>query len=253
MLGRGWLEIDTENVYVDGAYAAQRENLSPGDYIKVSVSDCGSGMTAEVVAQAFEPFFTTKGVGKGTGLGLSMIYGFVKQSGGHASIYSEVGVGTTVTLLLPRDAGNEESDAALPTGRSKATMGSETILVVEDDPDVRAVTLSFLELLGYQTLEASRVQEGMEVIRAHPEIDLLMTDVILPGGEDGGALARQAKQLRPSLGVLYTSGYTEDVIIHQGRLDPGVVLLRKPFTKLQLAEKIRFVLDGSPPDTSPDS
>jgi signal transduction histidine kinase/CheY-like chemotaxis protein len=250
MAGGGWLEIATENVNVDGAYAVQRENLAPGDYVKVSVSDCGTGMTPEVVAQAFEPFFTTKGVGKGTGLGLSMIYGFAKQSGGHASIYSEVGVGTTITLLLPRDAGDEGQEADFLPSRSTAKTGSEKILVVEDDPEVRAVTVSFLELLGYRTLEAGRVQEGMEVIRAHPEIDMLMTDVILPGGEDGGSLARQAKELRPHLGVLFTSGYTEDVITHQGRLDPGVVLLRKPFTKLQLAEKIRFVLDGSPPSVS---
>lgn len=117
--------------------------------------------------------------------------------------------------------------------------------MVEDDHDVRAVTLSFLKLLGYRTLEASRVRQGIELIKQHPEIDLLMTDVILPGGEDGGALARQANKLRPNLAVLFTSGYTEDVIMHQGRLDPGVVLLRKPFTKQQLAEKVRFVIDGA--------
>jgi signal transduction histidine kinase len=249
----GWLKIITENESVDQAYAAQQENLIPGDYVKISVCDCGSGMPREVIAKAFEPFFTTKGIGKGTGLGLSMIYGFAKQSGGHVGIYSEVGVGTTITMLLPKDVGDRHEVVEFASGHAAQKTGSELVLVVEDDLDVRAVTVAFLKLLGYRTLEAGRVQEGITAIEQHPEIDLLLTDVILPGGEDGGALARQARKLRPKLRVLFTSGYTEDIIMHQGRLDPGVILLHKPFTKQQLAEKVRSVLDGLLPAPSSKS
>ncbi|HEY1720014.1 MAG TPA: PAS domain S-box protein [Magnetospirillaceae bacterium] len=242
MTGGGKLVITTENIAIDDAYAATRRELSPGNYVRVSVSDSGSGMPPEIIAKAFDPFFTTKDVGKGTGLGLSMVYGFVKQSGGHAAIYSEVGIGTTVTLLLPADA-----SSAVETVQTKTfapMRGNETILVVEDDPAVRAVTVSFLDALGYSVIQAGTVVEGYELFAALPDIDLILTDVILPGGADGAALARKAREIRPDTKVLFMSGYTEDVVMHNGRLDAGVALLRKPFTRGQLAQKVRAVIDG---------
>ncbi len=243
MSGGGELVIATENFVVDEHYADQRAELATGNYVRVSVSDTGSGMPPEVVEKAFEPFFTTKGVGKGTGLGLSMVYGFVKQSGGHVSIYSEVGVGTTITMLLP--ATPENRLRIDPRVAQAATLrGTELVLVVEDDLAVRTVAVSFLQALGYKTLEAGTVADGYETFAAHPDIGLILTDVILPGGEDGAALARRARALRPDVKLLFMSGYTEDVVMHGGRLDPGVVLLHKPFTRSQLAEKVRAVIDG---------
>jgi CheY-like chemotaxis protein len=246
MPGGGVLGITSENQVVDLDYAAQHPGLVTGNYVRISVSDTGIGMSPEVVAQAFEPFFTTKEVGKGTGLGLSMIYGFVKQSGGHATIYSEVGVGTTVTLLLPADPSDREQIAQRVQIVVPKT-GTEKILVVEDDPEVLNVTISFLDALGYQTLQAGSVREGFDLFKANPDIGMILTDVILPGGEDGADFARQARALRPDAKVLFMSGYTEDVVMHNGRLDAGVVLLRKPFTQAQLAEKVRAVIDAAPP------
>ncbi len=238
----GALEISTDSVSVDEAYAAGRTELAIGPYVRVSVSDTGDGMPPEVLERAFEPFFTTKEVGKGTGLGLSMVYGFAKQSGGHASIYSEPGRGTTVTLLLP--AAESKGSEPMSHKAGPAVRGTETILVVEDDPAVRAVTVAFLEALGYRVLGAGTVAEGMTLFEANRDIALVLTDVILPGGEDGAILARRARGLRPDIRVLFMSGYTEDVVMHNGRLDPGIMLLRKPFTRSQLAEKVRAAMDA---------
>jgi len=246
MPGGGILVIDSENLVVDRDYASRHPGLITGNYVRISVGDTGIGMAPDIIEQAFEPFFTTKEVGKGTGLGLSMIYGFVKQSGGYATIYSEVGVGTTVTILLPADA-DDRAGIVAPSVIAAAKIGTETILVVEDDPEVRDITISFLDAMGYTTLQAGSVREGYEIFAATADIAMILTDVILPGGEDGADFARRARALRPDIKVLFMSGYTEDIVMHHGRLDAGVVLLRKPFTRAQLSEKIRVVIDGALP------
>jgi CheY-like chemotaxis protein len=207
------------------------------------VSDSGTGMPPDIVARAFDPFFTTKGIGKGSGLGLSMVYGFVKQSGGHIKIYSEVGHGTTVKLYLPR---NYDSALDIPVAPVKpAQGGNETILVVEDDVDVRGLTVRLLGTLGYRVLEAGSATAALKLIDDSPIITLMLTDVVLPGGTNGRHLAEQARAKLPMLKIVYMSGYTENAILHHGRLDPGVLLLQKPFRRAELAEKIRAALDRS--------
>jgi CheY-like chemotaxis protein len=200
-------------------------------------------MTAEVRDKAFEPFFTTKETGQGTGLGLSQVYGFIKQSGGHCAIYSEPGQGTTVRLYLPRYLGAVET-AASPVLLRAATARGETILVVEDDADVRSFTTDLLRDLGYEVLAAETGPEALDVLATHPEVRLLFTDVALPGGMTGRQLADQALRRRPELKVLYTTGYARNAIVHQGRLDPGVELIVKPFTSAALAGRIRQLLDA---------
>ena len=241
----GILGFTTENLVVDHDFSITHQALVPGNYVRISVSDTGTGMTSDVIDQAFEPFFTTKEVGKGTGLGLSMIYGFVKQSGGYVSIYSEIGVGTTVSMLLPADQAEPARIVASKAMAAPRT-GTEKILVVEDDPEVLSVVVSFLEALGYQTIEARGVSEGFELFVANPGIDMILTDLILPGGINGAEFARRARALRPATKVLFMSGYTEDIVMHNARLDSAVVLLRKPFTRAQLAEKVRTVIDAAP-------
>ncbi|MBI1776290.1 MAG: PAS domain S-box protein [Proteobacteria bacterium] len=257
MPGGGWLHIETENSIVDATYAAQRPGLAVGDYARVSMTDCGIGMPPEVLERVFEPFFTTKEPGKGTGLGLSMIYGYANQSGGHLSIYSEVGLGTTVSILLPRSRTDAAASAVIEPAPGLPSRASETILVVEDDPDVRALTLAFLQELGYRTLDAGSAAEALKILGAGHDIDLLLSDVVLPGRESGTELAAQAYALRPDLKVMFMSGYTREAMIHEGRLDPGVVLLHKPFSKHQLVDKVRSVLDSpgpaAPADGSPGS
>ena len=240
----GCLTIETANMVLDEAYAAAHAEVRAGQYVLVSVSDTGSGMSAEVAARAFDPFFTTKEVGRGSGLGLAMVYGFVKQSGGHAKIYSEPGSGTSVKLYFPRAHATAE---ALENGNvdARAPRGNELLLVVEDDVLVGAHLLAQLAELGYRTLSASNGVEALALLRAHPEIDLLFTDIVMPGGMNGRQLADAAwaLQLQPQLKVLFTSGYTENAIVHQGRLDPGLHLLSKPYRRLELARKLRQVLD----------
>ncbi|MEO6339912.1 MAG: ATP-binding protein [Caulobacteraceae bacterium] len=241
----GRLTIETSNAHIDSSYAAKQIEVAPGQYVVIAVSDNGAGMDAGTIAQAFEPFFTTKPIGKGTGLGLSQVYGFVKQSGGHVRIYSEVGQGTTVKLYLPRfDGGpivDEVADAApVPEGAA-----SETILVVEDDEDVRAYSVESLRELGYRVIEAPDGPSALRLLERQPKIDLLFTDVVLPGGMTGADVAVQVRELRPSLKVLFTTGYARNAIIHHGRLDKGVQLLTKPFTFAELAEKVRDVLDDT--------
>ena len=207
------------------------------------MTDTGTGIPQADIDKVFDPFFTTKATGKGSGLGLSMVYGFVKQSGGHVTIYSEQGEGTTVKIYLPRS-----EDAA---GKSRHTdpiespeARGETILVVEDDTDVRTLAVALLRDLGYESLEAADAQSALRMLETSSQINLLFTDVILPGGVNGLELAAQVGQRRPGIGVLYTSGYTENAIIHQGRFDEGMALLKKPYKKSHLARKIRAVLDA---------
>jgi CheY-like chemotaxis protein len=235
--------IETRNIHLDQDYAARHAEVKADDYVMVAVTDTGSGMSSEVVERAFEPFFTTKEIGKGTGLGLSMIYGFMKQSGGHVKIYSEAGLGTTMRLYLPRAAGDSPA-AAAPVVQADVPTGSETILAVEDDVDVRLFVVAQLESLGYRVLAAENGIRARAILSGPERIDLLFTDVVMPGGMTGKQLADEAVRQRPRLKTLYTSGYTENTIIHQGRLDPGVQLLSKPYRRGDLARKVRQVLDG---------
>ena len=244
MPGGGKLTIETANTHIDEAYAASNLEVIPGQYVVVCVTDSGVGMDANTMAQAFEPFYTTKPVGKGTGLGLSQVYGFVKQSGGHVKIYSELGHGTTIKIYLPRLAGAaaETEDADPPLIAEGGA--EETILVVEDDDDVRTHSAECLLELGYRVFEAHDGPSALRLLERQPRVDLLFTDVVLPGGLTGAQVAAQARELRPQLRVLFTTGYARNAIVHHGRLDKGVHLITKPFTFNDLAAKVRDVLDG---------
>ena len=237
---RGKLVIEASNVSLDEEHCQQHVELSPGHYVMVSVADTGAGMTPEVMEQVFEPFFSTKPEGKGTGLGLSMVYGFVKQSGGHIRLSSELGVGTTVRLYLPRTAQAEDELDVSDAGPVRG--GTETILVVEDNEGVRDTVVAMLVELGYRVLKAKDAAGALNVLESGVPIDLLFTDVVMPGAMRGPDLARRAKLRIPTLGVLFTSGYTEDAMVHGGRLDPGVELLSKPYSNEALARKVRQVL-----------
>jgi PAS domain S-box-containing protein len=239
----GKLTIETANVDLDERYAANAE-VSPGQYLGIFVSDTGTGMTPEVVEKAFDPFFTTKEVGKGTGLGLSQVHGFIKQSSGYIKIYSEIGVGTTIKLYLPRDVSRISDDERQTEAASVPQARGETILVVEDEADVRSFTVEILRELGYRVIEAADAGAGLRLLDAHREVNLLLTDVGLPGGMNGRQLAEQAYRRRRDLKVLYMSGYARNAIVHEGRLDPGVEFIMKPFTYDGLAAKIRRVLDA---------
>jgi PAS domain S-box-containing protein len=244
----GKLTIETRNAHLDDDYVRLNPDAAPGDYVMLAVTDTGSGMAPEVVARAFEPFFTTKATGKGTGLGLSMIYGFAKQSGGHLKIYSEVGHGTTIRLYLPRHRVEPVAKAAAAAKANEAidhAAGRETILVVEDDPMVRGLVTTRLRELGYRILEASDGAAGLRILDSTETIDLLLTDVVLPGAMTGRELGDAAKKKRPTLKILYSSGYTRSSIDHQGKLDSGVHFLPKPFRRAELAAKVREVLDGA--------
>ena len=237
----GKLALETNNVYLDESYAAMNSEVVPGNYVMIAVSDTGSGIAAADLDKVFDPFFTTKEVGKGTGLGLSMVFGFVKQSNGHIKIYSEEGHGTTVKLYLPRATGLHTT-AAEPLASSSIEGGHEVVLVVEDDALVRRYVITQIESLGYTTLEASNAAEAMTIINTDATIDLLFTDVIMPGSMNGRQLVDEALKRRPLLKTLFTSGYTENAIVHHGRLDSGVLLLAKPYRKSDLARMIRQAL-----------
>ena len=241
----GRLTIETANASLDEAYVeALIEPVKPGQYVLVAVSDTGTGMSSDTMARVFEPFFTTKDVGKGTGLGLSQVYGFIRQSGGHVRIYSELGEGTTVKLYLPR-ATDQDVDAHPVMSHERTTDGgSETVLVVEDHEDLRAYCVGVLQELGYRVIEASNGHRALEILQADTDIALLFTDVVLPDGLDGRELAQEAQRRRPGLRVLFTTGYTRNAVIHNGRLDPGVHLIGKPFTFAELAARVRTILDG---------
>ncbi len=236
----GTLTIETANVLLDQHYVERSTEVTPGDYVLIAVSDTGTGIAPEHLPRVWEPFFTTKEKGKGSGLGLSMVYGFVKQSRGHVTIYSEPGRGTTVKLYLPRTV---EDVAGYETGIEGAWPGgNETILLVEDDEAVRHFARQQLTSLGYRVLEAVTGPEALEIIGIGEEIDLIFTDIVMPGGMSGRELVEAARQVRPGLKVLYTSGYAENVIVHHGRLDPGVLLLSKPYRRADLARKVREAL-----------
>ena len=241
----GRLTLETANVYLDERYAVGQIEVVPGQYVMLAVTDSGTGMTPEVKAKAFDPFFTTKDVGHGTGLGLSQVYGFIKQSRGHVKIYSEVGEGTTIKLYLPRAhsvASHQDEELTQPLPRGST---GETILVVEDDADVRSYTCDTLRELGYVVHEAETGPAGMRVLEANPEIRLLFTDIGLAGGMNGRQLADEARRQRPDLKVLFTTGYARNAIIHDGRLDPGVDLITKPFSQGALAAKLRDIIDAT--------
>ncbi len=246
MPGGGRLTIETSNAHLDETYVAQlAEPVEPGQYVLIAVSDTGTGMSAETVQKVFEPFFTTKEAGKGTGLGLSQVYGFVRQSHGHVRIYSELGVGTTVKIYLPRLMGDAAVvHEAAPQAEAPLHGGRERILVVEDHDDLRSYSVTVLRELGYDVLEANSGRRAMEVLQAAQDVDLLFTDVVLPDGLDGRRLADEIQRRRSGVKVLFTTGYTRNAIVHNGRLDPGVNLITKPFSFNDLARKVRQVLDG---------
>ena len=241
----GKLTIEVANTHIDEDYAAQEAEVSPGQYVLISVSDTGQGMDEDVLSHAIEPFFTTKEVGRGTGLGLSMVYGFIKQSGGHIRVYSERGHGTTVKIYLPRFYGPlPDNDTGTVSRATPVCGGDETVLVCEDDDKVRAYTVDVLKELGYRVMEADNGAAALQALETASEpIDLLFTDVILPGGMTGADIAQQARAQQPGLRILFATGYARNAIIHHGRLDPGVELLTKPFTYAELATKVREMLD----------
>jgi signal transduction histidine kinase len=235
----GKLSIETSNAFLDEAYCRDHLDLKPGQYVLIAVTDTGGGMDKDTLDRAFEPFFTTKQPGQGTGLGLSQVYGFVKQSNGHVKIYSELGEGTTVKIYLPRLLGAAPEPAPreieAPSGHS-----GETILVVEDDPDVRAYVVEVLRRLGYRVLEA---KDGPTALATTGPIDLLLSDVVLPG-MNGRQLSEAMKTQRRDLKVLFMTGYSRNAIVHQGRLDPGVELIQKPLSQATLAARVRTILDA---------
>ena len=241
----GKLVIETGNRWLDERAARERD-LPPGQYVSLCVSDTGVGMAPEVIQRAFDPFYTTKPIGMGTGLGLSMIYGFVRQSGGQARIYSEPGQGAMVCLYLPRHAG----EAELPNKVGELTMApraarDETVLVVDDEPTVRMLVTEVLEDLGYTAIEAGDGPAGLQVLRSNVRIDLLITDVGLPGGMNGRQVADAARVIRPELKVLFITGYAENAVLSQGHLDAGMHVLTKPFAMEELASRIKGLIAGA--------
>jgi signal transduction histidine kinase len=244
----GCLTIETANTYLDDAYVRRFGDVAAGQYVVMCVTDTGTGIARDIIDQVFEPFFTTKPHGEGSGLGLAMVHGFVKQSGGHVRIYSETGKGTTVKVYLPRPTQAEEP-VAVPAGKPDAELAAmprakpnEVVLLVEDSDGVRGYAKSVLEELGYWVLEAENAEVALRAAAKKPRIDLLFTDVVLPGAS-GRELADQIRRLYPHMPVLYTTGYTRNAIVHQGRLDPDVHLLNKPYTQQDLAHKVRELLD----------
>ncbi|WP_426533035.1 response regulator [Bradyrhizobium sp. McL0615] len=241
----GKLTLETANVHLDEKYTSSQVEVLPGQYVMLAVTDSGHGMPPDVIARAFDPFFTTKDVGHGTGLGLSQVYGFAKQSRGHVRIYSEVGEGTTIKLYLPRVHGAGEVEEAPADDALANSPGHETVLVVEDDADVRAYSCDTLRELGYQVIEAENGRAGLQALDRHPAICVLFTDVGLPGGMNGRQLADEARKRRPDLKVLFTTGYARNAIVHDGRLDAGVELITKPFSQSTLSAKLRDIIDAA--------
>jgi len=239
----GTLTIKTSNVILDADYAATQVDLDPGPYVLLSVTDTGCGMTPDVIERSFEPFFTTKGTGEGTGLGLSMIYGFAKQSNGHLAIYSEVGQGTTIGLYLPAATEELEQKEAAKLNKSPEAKG-ETVLVVEDDPRVRKLTITRLETLGYEVVSAQNGPEAIDIVKSNKALDLVLSDVVMPGGMSGFEVAEQTLLLNPKLKVLLATGYAEGAEANS-RTKPSEAYptLRKPYRMTDLATAIRDLLD----------
>jgi signal transduction histidine kinase/DNA-binding response OmpR family regulator len=251
----GKLTIELSNASLDEEYAGRHADVTPGQYVLLAVTDTGTGMPPEVIARAFEPLFTTKPEGRGTGLGLAQVYGFVRQTGGHIKIYSEVGHGTTVKIYLPRTIQAEERD--IPEMLEPIVGGAETILVVEDDTQVRRGAVDILGTLGYRVLQAASIEYALEMLEKGGRIDLLFTDVVMPGPLKAADLAKRARELQPHIAVLFTSGYTENAIIHNRQLDAGMSLVGKPYRREDLARKVRAALDktkaaGPSVDSAPD-
>jgi len=243
MLDGGKLTIESANAYLDDTYAAANQDVTPGQYVMIAITDTGSGMPDDVRARAFDPFFTTKDVGKGTGLGLSHVHGFLKQSGGHVALYSELGIGTTVKLYMPRSQLQEtEIVPAFSTDDVPQGDATTVILLVEDDERVRALSVTSLRELGYTVVHAESAERALEIIDKNEAIELLFTDVVMPG-MSGRKLSEEARKRRPGLKVLYTTGYTQNAIVHNGVLDADARLLLKPYSFSELARKIRQVLD----------
>ena len=248
MAGGGRLTIETANAELDDQYARTHEEVASGQYVMVSVTDTGSGMTPEVLEHAFEPFYTTKGVGQGSGLGLSQVFGFIKQSKGHVKIYSELGHGTCVKVYLPRYVGTDRETSHVPGQQALIPhpSGKEWILVVEDEIEVRATSVAALQELGYKTFEAANGTEALAVLESTPGVDLLFTDIVMPD-MSGRQLADQVLKIKPAIKVLYTTGYTRNAIVHNGMVDHNVAFIAKPFSIDSLAHKVREVLDASLP------
>ena len=238
----GKLTVEAVNVSSDEDYFQLNPELPPGQYVVICVTDTGTGMSPDTLSHAFEPFFTTKEPGQGTGLGLSQVYGFVKQSGGHVKIYSEVGQGTTIKIYLPRHHGDTPAETEPETNVAEGD-ATEIILVVEDDSDLRTYMTDVLRDLSYRVLSASSAQAALTILlQDEPRIDLLLTDIVMPG-INGRELARRAAEMRPGLKILYMTGYSRNAVVHQGRLDEGVDLLEKPVSQAKLALKVREILD----------
>jgi two-component system NtrC family sensor kinase len=238
----GKVTIETGNAFLDEFYCQSVEGVKPGQYVMISVTDTGSGMPQDVIDKAFDPFFTTKPAGAGTGLGLSQVYGFIRQSGGHVRIYSEIGEGTTVKVYLPRSFARDKPLAAGKAVDDAPAGKQEVVLVVEDDPDVRAYVVETLSALNYSVREAANAAAALSILDDSGNVDLLLTDVVMPG-MNGRALAEAALQRRPRLKVLYMTGYSRNAIVHQGRLDAGVSLMQKPFSQNVLAMRVRTMLE----------
>lgn len=239
----GKLTIETSNIILDDAYAESRPDISPGPHVLIAISDTGSGMGPDIIKHIFEPFFTTKPIGEGTGLGLPMIYGFITQSGGHITVYSEEGHGTVFRIYLPALSIGENSQVESAEDLLLHS-GKETILIAEDDEDIRHIAKIILDRLGYQTIEAENGRVALEIFKRNPEkIDAIFTDIVMPDGIGGIDLIREAREIKPDIKALYTSGYTEKAFPDY-RLDPGVSLISKPYHKKELAQKIRHILDN---------
>jgi signal transduction histidine kinase len=240
----GKVTIETGNAFLDEFYCESVEGVKPGQYVMISVTDTGSGMPQDVIDKAFDPFFTTKAAGAGTGLGLSQVYGFIKQSGGHVRIYSEIGEGTTVKIYLPRSFARETPRPARKSADASPEGKGEVVLVVEDDPDVRAYVVETLSALNYGVREAADADAALSILNEAGPVDLLLTDVVMPG-MNGRGLAEAGRLRRPGLKVLYMTGYSRNAIVHQGRLDPGVSLMQKPFSQDVLAMRVRTILEDA--------
>lgn len=239
----GKLTIEGANVFADDEYSRVNPEVPSGQYVVIGVTDTGTGMSAETLSHVFEPFFTTKELGHGTGLGLSQVYGFVKQSGGHVKIYSELGQGTTVKIYFPRYIGKFENDEDREPEELEQATRSETILLVEDDTEVRTYLAEVLRSLNYRVIAAHNTQSALTtLLQPNRRVDLLLTDIVMPG-LNGRDLGRRAQEIRAGLPILYMTGYSRNAVVHQGRLDHGVELLQKPVSQAELALRIRKLLD----------
>jgi PAS domain S-box-containing protein len=242
MQGRGKLTVEVGNTLLDDNYASLHSDVVPGEYVMIAVSDTGSGIAPDMLEKVFDPFFTTKPEGQGTGLGLSMVHGFVSQSGGHINICSEPGQGSTVRIYLPRAREDENIPVGLGVGAARVIGGSERVLLVEDDEDVRTTTADMLSALGYSVLQAKDADAALLIIESGVMIDLLFTDVVMPGSLCAPELARKAQERIPDLAVLFTTGYADNAALHGGRGDGGINLMAKPYTREELGRKLRHVL-----------